>query len=39
MEEMANVSLYLLRAILELINKCNSIEELRTSVQNIMKEE
>ena len=31
-----NVSEALLRAILELIDKCNSIEELRESVKRIL---
>ena len=36
MKETANISLYLLRAILELIDKCDTIEELRESVKRIM---
>jgi len=37
--KMANVSEYLLRAILELIEKCQTIEELRESVRRILKDE
>lgn len=33
-----NESEALLRAILELIEKCNSIEELRESIRRIMRE-
>ena len=33
-----NVTEALLKAILELIEKCNSLEELRESVKRIMKE-
>lgn len=36
---MANVSEYLLRAILELIQKCQTIEELRESVKRILKDD
>ena len=36
MDEMENVSEYLLRAILELIDKCETIEELRESVKRIL---
>lgn len=39
MDKMANVSEYLLRAILELIEKCHTIEELRESVKRILKDE
>lgn len=38
MDEMANVSEYLLRAILELIDKCKTIEELRESVKRILQD-
>lgn len=38
MDEMPNVSEYLLRAILELIDKCETIEELRESVKRILKD-
>ena len=38
MDEMSNVSEYLLRAILELIDKCETIEELRESVKRILKD-
>lgn len=38
LDEMANVSEYLLRAILELIAKCKTIEELRESVERILKD-
>ena len=37
MDKMANE--YLLRAILELIEKCHTIEELRESVKRILKDE
>lgn len=37
MEEM-NVTEALLRALLELIQKCETLEELRESVKRIMKE-
>jgi len=36
MDEMANTSEMLLRAILELIDKCKTIEELRESVKRIL---
>lgn len=35
----ANISEYLLRAILELIEKCQTIEELRESIKRILKED
>ena len=35
----ASVTEYLLKAILELIEKCHSIEELRESVKRILSEE
>lgn len=38
MDEMPTVSEYLLRAILELIDKCKTIEELRESVKRILKD-
>lgn len=38
MDEM-NVTEALLRAILELIKKCGTLEELRESVKEIMKEQ
>lgn len=37
--KMANVSEYLLRAILELIEKCQTIEELRESIKRILKDD
>lgn len=36
MNKMPNTSEYLLRAILELISKCDTIEELRESVDRIL---
>ena len=36
LEEMATATESLLRAILELISKCNTLEELRESVKRIM---
>ncbi len=36
---MANVSEYLLRAILELIEKCQTMEELEESVKRILKDD
>ncbi len=36
MDEMSTTSEYLLRAILELIDKCKTIEELRESVNKIL---
>lgn len=36
MTELPNVSDYLLRAILELIDKCDTIEELRDCIKRIM---
>lgn len=39
MDEMPAVSEYLLRAILELIDKCKSIEELRESIKRILRKE
>ena len=39
MDKMASVSEYLLRAVLELIEKCHTIEELRESVKRILKDE
>lgn len=35
MQEMSSVSLYLLKALLELIDKCKTIEELRDSIKRI----
>lgn len=37
--KLANVSEYLLRAILELIEKCQTIEELRESIKRILKDD
>lgn len=37
MNEMANTTDCLLRAILELIDKCDSLDELKQSVQRILK--
>ena len=37
--KMASVTEYLLKAILELIEKCHSIEELRESLKRILSEE
>ena len=39
MEEMANSNEYILRMVLELIDKCESLEELRKSVKNVLDEE
>ena len=36
MEDMANVTEALLKAILELIDKCDTLEELRESVKRIV---
>lgn len=36
MKRMASVAVYLLRAILELIDKCSTLEELRDSVRKIL---
>lgn len=36
---MANVSEYLLRAILELMEKCQTMEELEESVKRILKDD
>lgn len=36
MEDMSNVTEALLRAILEVIDKCDTLEELRESVKRIM---
>lgn len=38
-EKMATATEQLLRAILELINKCDTLEELRESVRRILKED
>ncbi len=39
MEDMATSHEYLLRMVLELIDKCKSLEELRKSVKNVLDEE
>ncbi len=39
MEEMSSANEMLLRAILELIDKCNTIEELRESVKRILNDD
>lgn len=39
LEDMATATESLLRAILELINKCETLEELRESVKRIMGDE
>ena len=38
MDKMANVSEYLLRAILEIIDKCHNFEEVRDSLKRILKD-
>jgi len=38
MDEMATNTEYILRMILELIDKCESLEELRESVKKILEE-
>lgn len=39
MEEMATTSEYLLRLVLELIDKCETLEELREAVENVLGEQ
>ena len=41
MEDMAskNSNAYILRMVLELIDKCETLEELRKSVENVLDEE
>ncbi len=39
MEEMSSANEMLLRAILELIDKCNTMEELRESVKRILNDD
>ena len=39
MGEMATATEYLLKAILEIIDKCESVEEIRAAVQQILDNE
>lgn len=36
MDEMATNTEYILKMVLELINKCETLEELRESVKNVL---
>ena len=36
MDEMATNTEYILKMVLELINKCETLEELRASVKNVL---
>ena len=39
LEDLANSNEYILRMVLELIDKCESLQELRKSVKNVLDDE